>query len=68
MIYDAYSGGQILTQLHDTLMERGDINDLKKANIFEKIAIVENNLMEGADEYLQLLDLSCFITKQICSK
>ena len=68
MIFEAYSGSQLISQLHDSLIERGDITDAKKSYIFEKIAIVDNNLLEGADEYLQILDLSLFIMKQICSK
>lgn len=68
MIFDAFSGSQMISQLHDALIERGDITDAKKSYIFEKIANVDNNLLEGADEYLQILDLSLFIMKQICSK
>lgn len=47
------------------LMERADIKDARKAIIFEKIAEIDNNLMEGADEYLQLLDLCVTIMKQM---
>ena len=48
-------------------MERHDLSDMKKAVIFEKIAEVDNNLIEGSDEYLQLLDLLCVIMKQMKS-
>ena len=47
------------------LIERGDIKDAKKAIIFEKIAEIDNSLMEGADEYLQLLDLSVTLMRQL---
>ncbi len=47
------------------LMERADISDAKKAIIFEKIAEIDNNLMEGSDEYLQLLDIMCVLMKQM---
>lgn len=47
------------------LMERADIKDAKKAIIFEKIADIDNNLMEGSDEYLQLLDLCVTLMKQM---
>jgi len=65
LIYDGFSANQVITQLHDQLMERGDINDQKKAIIFERIAQVDNNLMEGSDEYLQLLDLLVLVMKQM---
>ena len=51
--------------MHDMLMERADIKDSKKAVIFEKIAEIDNNLMEGADEYLQLLDLAVTLMRQM---
>ena len=65
MIYDGYSVNQVITQLHDQLIERGDLNDQKKASIFEKIALIDNNLMEGADEYLQMLDLLVLVMKKM---
>jgi replication factor C subunit 2/4 len=65
LIYDGFSCNQILTQLHDVLIERADLSDAKKAIIFEKIAKIDNNLMEGADEYLQILDLLVVIMKQM---
>jgi hypothetical protein len=46
-------------------MERGDINDIKKSIIFEKIAQIDNNLMEGSDEYLQLLDIMTILMQQM---
>ena len=64
MIYDGFSCVQVITQMHDMLMERVDIKDSKKAVIFEKIAEIDNNLMEGADEYLQLLDLAVTLMRQ----
>ena len=55
----------MITQLHDAIIDRADIKDSKKAIIFEKIAVIDNNLMEGSDEYLQLLDLLVVVMKQI---
>lgn len=65
LIYDGFSCVQVITQMHDMLMERADIKDSKKAIIFEKIAEIDNNLMEGADEYLQLLDLSVTLMRNM---
>jgi len=64
IIYEGYSCIQVVSQLHDHLIERGDIIDAKKAIIFDKIAEVDNNLIEGSDEYLQLLDILTLIMKQ----
>lgn len=65
LIYDGFSCNQVIFQLHDVLMERADINDAKKAIIFEKLAEIDNNLLEGADEFLQLLDLATMLMKQL---
>lgn len=65
VIYDGYSCVQVINQLHDHLIERADIEDAKKVVIFEKIALVDNCLIEGADEYLQLLDIMSVIMKQM---
>jgi replication factor C subunit 2/4 len=65
LIYDGFSCNQVVSQLHDALIERADFSDIKKAVIFEKIAEVDINLMEGADEYLQLLDLLVVVMKQM---
>lgn len=65
MIYEGYSCVQVISQLHDHLIERADISDSKKALIFEKIAQIDNNLIEGADEYLQLLDIMTLIMREI---
>jgi hypothetical protein len=47
------------------LVERSDIKYFKKEIIFDKIADIDNNLMEGSDEYLQLLDLSVTLMRQL---
>lgn len=65
IIYEGYSCSQVISQLHDHLIERADIADSKKAVIFEKIAVIDNCLLEGADEYLQLLDIMTLIMRQM---
>lgn len=65
VIYNGYSCVQVINQLHDDLVERADLADAKKAVIFEKLAHVDNSLIEGADEYLQLLDTLTLIMKQM---
>lgn len=65
LVFDGYSSNQILIQLHDLLIDRADISDVIKSRIFHKLALMDNNLIEGADEYLQLLDLATFLMKQL---
>ena len=63
IISDGYAAGQLLNQLHDTLIDNEHLDDPKKARIFEKLSIADKRLMDGASEYLQLMDVSCEIMK-----
>uniref|UniRef100_W5KHU0 Replication factor C subunit 4 n=1 Tax=Astyanax mexicanus TaxID=7994 RepID=W5KHU0_ASTMX len=63
MIDEGYAGTQILTQLHDIIIEES-LNDKQKSVITEKMAVVDKCLADGADEYLQLLGLFSVIMQQ----
>jgi len=55
-----YAAYDVLLQVHDrVVMEDEDTNDIAKSKVCEKLAICEKRLLDGADEYLQLLDLGC---------
>jgi len=53
-----------MTRLFDVLMTNSDFQDECKAAIFDKLALCEYRLLDGADEYLQMMDLSCVILAQ----
>ncbi|XP_041358628.1 replication factor C subunit 4-like isoform X2 [Gigantopelta aegis] len=57
LINDGYSGSQLLLQLHDELISSVDLSDNQKSVVFEKMAVVDKCLMDGADEYLQIMAL-----------
>ncbi|XP_012697693.1 replication factor C subunit 4 [Clupea harengus] len=63
MIDDGYAATQILNQLHDCIIE-GHLNDKQKSVVAEKMAVVDKNLADGADEYLQLMSLTSVIMQQ----
>lgn len=63
LIDDGYAATQILTQLHDCIIE-GNMSDKQKSVIAEKMAEVDKSLADGADEYLQLLSLTSVIMQQ----
>lgn len=65
LILDGFNCSQVVLQLHNILIRRTDISDAKKAVIFEKMAEVDFNLIEGADDYLQLLDLLAVLMCQM---
>jgi len=66
MLQKGYSATQTLLQLHDKLAVHDSINDNQKAVIMEKVAITDQCLCEGADEYLQLMAVCTVLMDQLC--
>ncbi|XP_033759930.1 replication factor C subunit 4-like isoform X2 [Pecten maximus] len=66
LINDGHSASQVITQMHEKLIEKEDLSDKQKAVVFEKLAVVDKCLMDGADEYLQLMALFTTIMHQVC--
>ncbi|KAK6131530.1 hypothetical protein DH2020_034737 [Rehmannia glutinosa] len=58
VIAEGYSVSQMLSQLYDVIVESDDISDEQKARICKKIAEADKCLIDGADEYLQLLGVA----------
>uniref|UniRef100_A0A3Q3J723 AAA+ ATPase domain-containing protein n=1 Tax=Monopterus albus TaxID=43700 RepID=A0A3Q3J723_MONAL len=63
MVDEGYAATQILSQLHESIIE-WDLNDKQKSAITEKMAVVSKCLSDGADEYLQMLSLCSVIMQQ----
>jgi replication factor C subunit 2/4 len=63
MVYEGFPAGQFLIQLQArTLLVKDDhLTNVQKAMIAEKIADTDHCLLEGADEYLQLLNLGILL-------
>ena len=57
MMYDAYSASQILEQLHDMVLEDVSLPDKQKVVVMEEIAKTDKCLLDGGDEYLQIMSL-----------
>ncbi|MBN3273265.1 RFC4 factor, partial [Polyodon spathula] len=65
MINEGFAASQIINQLHDTVIEKEDLNDKQKSAVTEKLAEVDKCLMDGADEYLQMISLCSVIMQQV---
>uniref|UniRef100_A0A3B4VKD4 Replication factor C (activator 1) 4 n=1 Tax=Seriola dumerili TaxID=41447 RepID=A0A3B4VKD4_SERDU len=63
MVDEGYAATQILSQLHESIIEQ-DLSDKEKSAITEKMAVVGKCLADGADEYLQMLSLCSVIMQQ----
>ncbi|KAI8390335.1 P-loop containing nucleoside triphosphate hydrolase protein [Blakeslea trispora] len=57
MMNEGYSGERILTQVHEEIIKNESLNTLQKARISQYMSVVDINLVQGADEHLQILHL-----------
>ncbi len=70
LIADGFSGSQFLLQLHEWVIETDELllSETQKSIISEQIALNDKRLLDGADEYLQILDIGSLILKTIDSQ
>ncbi|SPQ97439.1 AAA+ ATPase domain-containing protein [Plasmodiophora brassicae] len=61
VVANGYPAGRMIEQLLGAVENQVDLTDAMKAHICLKIADVDQGLVDGADEYLQLLSLLAFI-------
>lgn len=61
---EGYAMGDLLMQVHDTVVNQEGLSDLAKALICEKIAESDKCIVDGASEKLQFLDVAAFIMRQ----
>ncbi|CAD5116548.1 DgyrCDS5427 [Dimorphilus gyrociliatus] len=62
---NGYSASQLIYQLLDVILNNDNIDMKNKAKICEKIAEVDYRLIDGADEYLQLMDLGSVLLENL---
>jgi len=64
-VAEGFPVDQLLSQLQTSVLEDSSTSDLHKAHILLRISEADHKLTEGADEYLQLLDVLSFISTTI---
>uniref|UniRef100_A0A1B0DL14 Replication factor C subunit 2 n=1 Tax=Phlebotomus papatasi TaxID=29031 RepID=A0A1B0DL14_PHLPP len=57
--FEAYSVGQLLEQLNDFVINHRELSNKQKCILGEKIAECSFRMLNGALEYLQIMDLGC---------
>jgi len=62
---EGFSITKIISQVHDTVVESDNMTDNQKSAICEKLAVSEARLLDGASEFLQMLDIISFIMNQL---
>ncbi|KAF7248433.1 hypothetical protein EG68_10907 [Paragonimus skrjabini miyazakii] len=55
ILLEGHSAHQTIYQLHSLTIESDSLADKRKALLLEIFALADSRLMDGADEYLQLL-------------
>ncbi|XP_065841303.1 replication factor C subunit 4-like [Oscarella lobularis] len=65
LMADGYPAMQLVKQIHDKVLEM-DLSDMQMAEIAERLAVIDKRLCDGADEYLQIMDLCSLIMQLFC--
>lgn len=65
VVLDGWSAGQVVLQLHDTLIFSDELSGLEKNKIAKALGEADQRLVDGADEEVILLDLSVCIMEAI---
>ncbi|KNA05205.1 hypothetical protein SOVF_192210 [Spinacia oleracea] len=67
VISEGYPVSQMISQLFDIIVEADDLSDEQKARVFKKLGETDKCLVDGADEYLQLLDVAGNTMRAFCN-
>ncbi|XP_021667313.1 replication factor C subunit 2 isoform X2 [Hevea brasiliensis] len=67
VIAEGYPVSQMLVQLFELVVEADDVSDEQKARICKSLAAADKCLVDGADEYLQLLDVASNTMRALCN-
>ncbi|XP_031273138.1 replication factor C subunit 2 [Pistacia vera] len=67
IIAEGYPVSLFLSQLFDLVVEAEDISDEQKARICKHFGEADKCLVDGADEYLQLLNVTSHVMRALCN-
>ena len=62
-----FSAAQLIIHLHDRLVGSPVLSDAQKSQVAAKLAVAEHCLLEGADEYLQMMAVCTAIMATLAS-
>jgi replication factor C subunit 2/4 len=61
LMNEGFSGENIVAQMHEAIIKNDALNTLQKAKIAQCMGTVDIDLVQGADEHLQVLNLMVHI-------
>ena len=67
LIFNGFGAGQLFGQLQEVILDSDLITDAQKAAIIDRLAVADHRLMDGADEYLQMMDVGAVIMNALSS-
>jgi replication factor C subunit 2/4 len=67
IIAEGYPVSQMFSQLFDVVIEADDMEDEQKARICKSLGEADKRLVDGGDEYLQLLDVASNTMRALCN-
>ncbi|XP_050363501.1 replication factor C subunit 4 isoform X2 [Argentina anserina] len=67
VIAEGYPVSQMFSQLFEIVVGADDVSDEQKARICRKLGEADKRLVDGSDEYLQLLDVASSTIRAICN-
>jgi replication factor C subunit 2/4 len=67
VVASGFSAAQIVLQIHQHIVKDDSLTNVQKAKISQALGKTDHHLLDGADEYLQLLQLAAFIMRVLCS-
>ncbi|XP_043690055.1 replication factor C subunit 2-like [Telopea speciosissima] len=67
IIAEGYPVSQMFSQLFEVVVGADDISDEQKARICKRFAEADKRLIDGADEYLQLMDVTSNTMRALCN-
>ena len=66
LMCEGFSVAQLISQLHERFVGEADsLKDSQKAALCEALAVSENRLLDGANEYLQVMDVATVLMKTL---
>ncbi|GAA5808506.1 hypothetical protein MFLAVUS_001897 [Mucor flavus] len=63
LMNEGYSGENILLQIHQEVMKNDNLSTLQKTKIYEYLSVADIDLVQGADEQLQILNVMTHISQ-----
>ncbi|KAK9699498.1 hypothetical protein RND81_08G177400 [Saponaria officinalis] len=67
IISEGYPVSQMISQLFDLIVVDNSYTDEQKARVFKQMGEADKCLVDGGDEYLQLLDVASNTMRALCS-